>query len=231
MTKKGSFFNQFLQYLKIHPSASIAWVWSATFPFLGSLWLAGNYNSLLEKQPLHFGEFAVFGVLAAGVMGLALLPTTLTALFTGYWLGWKGFFWLVVAYSLANVLGYWIGKILNVDFLNFLEKKSPGFLRVLETKKDNWGALIFFIRISPVIPFAISNLIFASLQVPLRKVLFYGIPGMLPRTIMSFLAGIVAGDFLEARENLQEPWQILLLIFLFGLSLWGIWKNWKKSKN
>ncbi|TFV94444.1 hypothetical protein E4S40_10495 [Algoriphagus kandeliae] len=231
MTKKGSFFNQFLQYLKNHPAASIAWVWAVSIPFLGSLFLAGNYESILEKEPDSLFDFTLLALLASAIMGLAILPTTLTALFTGFWLGWNGFLWLVAAYSLANVLGYGVGKYLNLDFLNFLSKKSPTFYQELEQKKSNWGALIFFIRISPVIPFAISNLLFASLQVPLRKVLLYGIPGMLPRTIMAFLAGIVASDFMEAKNNLQEPWQITLLILLLIISIWGIWINWKKSKS
>ncbi|MCS5490159.1 TVP38/TMEM64 family protein [Algoriphagus limi] len=231
MTKKGSFFNQFLQYLKNHPAATIAWIWSVSFPLLGSLWLAGNYQSILEKEPATLLDFALLGLLASSIMGLAFLPTTLTAVFIGFWLGWDGFIWFIAAYSLANVLGYAVGKYLNLDFLDFLSEKSPDFYQKLESKKGNWGALIFFIRISPVIPFAISNLLFASLQVPLRKVLIYGIPGMLPRTIMAFLAGIVASDFMEAKNNLQEPWQIILLIFLLIISIWGIWINWKKSKS
>lgn len=231
MTKKGSFFNQFLQYLKNHPAATIAWVWAVSLPFLGSLWLAGNYEGILEKEPSGLPGFIMLGLLASAIMGLALLPTTLTAVFTGFWLGWDGLIWLLAAYSLANILGYAVGKYLNLNFLEFISKKSPDFYRQLENKKNNWGALIFFIRISPVIPFAISNLLFASLQVPLRKVLLYGIPGMLPRTIMAFLAGIIASDFLEARKNLQEPWQIILLVLLLIISIWGIWINWKKSKS
>jgi len=99
-----------------------------------------------------------------------------------------------------------------------------------EKRMQRIGSLIFFVRISPVIPFAISNFLFASLKIPLKQVLIYGIPGMLPRTLMAFLAGIIASDFLEARENLQEPWQILLVFILLIASIWGIWRNWKLSK-
>lgn len=173
---------------------------------------------------------SLFALTAALAMGLALIPTTLTSLLTGYLLGWFGFPIMVLAYSLANVLGYLLGHYLNIDFRDFVFQKYPDLELAFKKRMQRIGSLIFFVRISPVIPFAISNFLFASLKIPLKQVLVYGIPGMLPRTLMAFLAGIIASDFLEAHENLREPWQILLVLALLIASIWGIWRNWKLSK-
>jgi uncharacterized membrane protein YdjX (TVP38/TMEM64 family) len=229
MTKKGSIFNFFPEYLHLHPIASLSWVWVALAPAIGSLLALKNYELLLQIQPQTFIEHSIFILGAALVMGFAILPTTFTALLSGFVLGWMGLFDILVAYTIANVIGYSLGKAINADFLEVLTLKSPNLQSEINQRKGNLGKLIFFIRISPIIPFAISNFLFASLQIPLRKVLLYGVPGMLPRTALAFLAGILANDFLNARENLKDPMQVGFLIFFLVLSVWGIWYNWKKA--
>jgi uncharacterized membrane protein YdjX (TVP38/TMEM64 family) len=230
MTKKRSFFNQILYYLQRHPLVLLSWIWVTIVPFLGSLWMVSNYTFFSEIPISGFSSLSLYSLIAALAMRLALIPTTLTSLLTGYWLGWIGFPIMVLAYSLANVIGYLLGHYLNIDFRDFVFRKYPDLELAFEKRMQRIGSLIFFVRISPVIPFAISNFLFASLKIPLKQVLVYGIPGMLPRTLMAFLAGIIASDFLEARENLQEPWQILLVFILLIASIWGIWRNWKLSK-
>lgn len=231
MTKKGSFFNQFPKYIQSNPRATLGWLWVATVPFFGSLVLIQTYPALLSIPIDSFLSYFCWMILAGFVMGCALLPTTLTAVLAGYWLGWIGFPWLVLAYGLASALGFGLGKILHLNLQDFIAERFPDFFQKLESKRAKTGSLIFFIRISPVIPFAISNFLFASLSVSLKNVLYYGIPGMLPRTLFAFLAGILASSFLEAQDTLQKPWQIVLLVILFLLSCWGIWKNWTTKKN
>lgn len=230
MTKKGSIFNFFSLYAKTHPFAVLTWLWVLIFPAIGSLIALTNYKKLILFSPENPLDFIIFTGLSAICMGLALLPTTFTAVLTGFVIGWIGLPLLVLAYAIATVLGYSFGKWSNADLWQLLKNRYPALGDAVAKRKDQPGGLIFFIRISPVIPFALSNFLFASLQVSLRQVLIYGIPGMLPRTILAFLAGIVASDFLSARSSLQDPYQVGFLIFFLLISFWGIWKNWQKSK-
>lgn len=231
MTKKGSIFNFFRLYAKTHPWAVLTWLWVLIFPALGSLIALANYNHLILLAPKSILGYFVFTCIAAICMGLALLPTTFTAVLSGFVLGWVGLPLLVLAYAAATVLGYLFGRSTNTDLLSLLSVRFPEIEEAIEKRKNNPGALIFFIRISPVIPFALSNFIFASVQVSLKQILLYGIPGMLPRTILAFLAGILASDFLSAQSSLQDPYQIAFLVFFLLISIWGIWHNWKKSKS
>lgn len=231
MTKKGSIFNFFQAYAKTQPWAVLTWAWVVIFPAIGSLVALINYKELLLFSPQSFLGYLFFLILAAICMGLALLPTTFTAVLTGFVLGWVGLPLLVIAYGLATVLGYLFGKWSNANLWELLSQRYPEISLAVEKRKTQPGGLIFFIRISPVIPFALANFIFASLQVSLKQILLYGIPGMLPRTILSFLAGIVASDFLAAKSSLRDPYQIGFLLFFLLISIWGIWTNWKKSKS
>lgn len=198
-------------------------------PGLGSLFLLANYGIPEGFQLEQVQDHLVFTVATAFLLGFALLPTTLTALATGYYFGWIGFPGLFLGYLLANVIGYTLGKTLNADFLPLLFMQKPDFKQQLESRLQRPESLIFFIRISPVVPFAISNFLFASLKIELKKVLIYGIPGMLPRTLVAFGTGLLASSFLDAKKAMNDPVQWIILGMLFILSIWGIYRNLKPA--
>lgn len=230
MTKKASYFKILGSYFHNHPAATLGWIWVSAMPAIGSLLLLAKPE---VAESFHFEglpDHVLFTVVVAFLLGLALLPTTLTALATGYFFGWMGFPGLFLGYMLANVIGYTLGKILNADFLPLLSAQQPKFQTELEQRLRQPERLIFFIRISPVVPFALSNFLFASLKVELRKVLLFGIPGMLPRTLIAFATGLAAGSFLDARESMNDPiqWGILAVLLIF--SFWGLYRNWKNAK-
>lgn len=231
MTKKASIFKTLGEYFKSHFGATLGWIWVTLMPALGSWFLFSN-TQVLEgfriEQPIGH---LVFTLATGIVLGLALLPTTLTALGTGYLFGWIGFPGLFFGYLLANVIGYLLGKALNADFLSLLYFRKPELKQQLEAKIQQPQRLIFFIRISPVIPFAISNFLFAALKIDLKKVLLFGIPGMLPRTMIAFGTGLLANSLLDAKKAMNDPKQWVILTFLFMLSFWGLYRNWKRSKS
>lgn len=230
MTKKGSIFKTLGEYFKAHFGATVGWIWVTVMPGLGSLVLLAN-PEIAEGLSLDQAiDHLVFTLALAALLGLALLPTTLTALATGYCFGWIGFPALFLGYLCANVIGYSLGKAINTDFLSLLYLRKPELRQQLEHRIQHPQSLIFFVRISPVIPFAISNFLFASLRIELKKVLLFGIPGMLPRTLIAFATGLLAGSLLDAKKAMNDPVQWAILAFLFLLSFWGLYRNWKRSK-
>jgi uncharacterized membrane protein YdjX (TVP38/TMEM64 family) len=228
--KKTSIFKILVEYLRTHPVAVLGWIWVSLVPLLGSLVLASQY---FWVEKIHLESPWDHLILSLGitvVLGLALLPTTLTALACGFFLGWIGFPDLLLGYVFANGIGFAVGKKLNSDFLTILYARNPELKEIIESRIERPQGLIFFIRISPVIPFALSNFLFASMGIPLRKVLLFGVPGMLPRTFVAFATGMLANSFLGAKESLNHPLQWIILIVLLILSLVGIYLNWKKTK-
>ena len=230
MAKKASIFKVLVEYFRSHPISVAGWIWVSAIPALGSLILVSQ-SSLLEKIELTgIGDHLLLTLSLSVILGLAFLPTTLSALACGFFWGWAGFPDLLIGYLLANVIGYQIGKILNADFMKILYLKNPDLEKEIESRLGHPAGLIFFVRISPVIPFAISNFLFASLGIPLRKVLFYGVPGMLPRTFLAFATGMIANSFLGAKESLNHPLQWGVLIFLLVISFWGIYRSWVRAR-
>ncbi|MDA0315094.1 MAG: VTT domain-containing protein [Bacteroidetes bacterium] len=231
MTKKDSIFKDLGSYFRSHPSTTLGWIWVSFIPLLGSLLLSVRY-SWIEQVSLTSGwDHLLLILILALVVGLALLPTTLTALASGFFWGWAVFPHLVVAYLLANILGYSLGKFLHADFRTILYARHPNLKLEIEKRIDQPAGLVFFVRISPLIPFAISNFLFASLGIPLSKIIRYGLPGMLPRTILAFASGRAAQSFLAARSSFQDPEHWIAFAILLGGSIWGIVHFWNKKRN
>lgn len=230
MTKKDSIFKDLGSYFRSHPSTTLGWLWVSFVPLLGSLVLSTQYQELEQLTVTGAGEQLVLILILAFLVGFAFLPTTLTALASGFFWGWTVFPHLVIAYLLANVLGYTLGKWLNADFRTILYARHPSLKEEIEKRIEQPAGLVFFVRISPVIPFAISNFLFASLGIPLSKIIRYGLPGMLPRTILAFASGKAAQSFLDAQSSLKDPQDWLALGLLLIGSIWGIWHFWNKKK-
>ena len=230
MTKKGRIFKTIRSYFGKHPSGIFAWLWVTAMPFIGSIVFAANYG-LLENYPLLTGlDYFSYTVIGALLMGLALLPTTLIALASGFYYGWLSLPFLILGYSLASVLGYGLGKVTNMGLTEKLFKKNPKFQAALESRKEKEGSLVFFVRISPVVPFAVSNFLFANLNIKLWKVLVYGIPGMLTRTVIAFVAGVAASSYIAAKESMNSPLQWGIGIALLVIGVGGIYNYVKKSR-
>jgi uncharacterized membrane protein YdjX (TVP38/TMEM64 family) len=217
-------------YFRSHPSTTLGWLWVSFVPLLGSLVLSTQYQELEQLTVTGAGEQLGLILILAFLVGFAFLPTTLTALASGFFWGWTVFLHLVIAYLLANVLGYTLGKWLNADFRTILYARHPSLKEEIEKRIEQPAGLVFFVRISPVIPFAISNFLFASLGIPLSKIIRYGLPGMLPRTILAFASGKAAQSFLDAQSSLKDPQDWLALGLLLIGSIWGIWHFWNKKK-
>lgn len=231
MIKKSKILKTIRSYFGTHPSSILAWLWITLMPFIGSAIFAVNYDFLENYALVKPLDFLLYSGIGSLLMGLALLPTTLIALASGFYFGWISLPFLIVGYSLASALGFGLGKITNIGLTERLFQKNPKFYQALDSRKNREGALIFFVRISPIVPFAVSNFIFASMNIKLWKVLLYGIPGMLTRTVLAFAAGVAANSYLAAKESMNTPMQWGIGLGLVFIAVAGIYGYLRKNRD
>ncbi|WP_291778438.1 VTT domain-containing protein [Cecembia sp.] len=235
MEKKRGIFKEFREASRINPLMASAILWVSLMPALGSTVLVplALSNSALLSEMNFYHPFT--GLLALGVavalMGFALIPTTMLAGLSGFLLGWNAFPWLVLGYTLATLLGYAWGKSLSEDSLAFLLEKYPKAKKLLDQKKGEIGTLIFFVRLSPIIPFALSNLLFALLRSGWKKLVLFGTIGMLPRTSLVFFSGTLASDIYAAIRSEGISGKGWIFLGLLALSIWGIWRFFRKDNH
>ena len=233
MEKKRGIFKEFTEASRINPLMAVAMLWVSIMPALASTFLvplalakSDQLSEINFYDPLT-GFLAL--LTAVALMGFALMPTTMLAALSGFLLGWSSFPWLVLGYTLATLLGYGWGKGLGQDSLDLLLEKYPKAKTLLDQKKGSIGELIFFVRLSPIIPFALSNLLFALMHSGWKKLVIFGTIGMLPRTTLVFLSGTIVSSMLEAIRSEGIGGKGWIFAGLLLLSIWGIWRFFRRD--
>lgn len=233
MNKKPPIFKHLRNIYNQSPWVLVAVLWVSILPSIGAIilgnWIYSHWSEI-NLSPIIKPEIVlIYCISGTFLMGLALVPTTFFAVISGYVFGWQTFPYLVLAYTLASAVGYYLGRILEKDSLDLLLAPYPKAKKLISEKKGQMGSLIFFVRISPVIPFAISNLVFAMLRTGIKRVLWFGFLGMLPRTLLAFSSGALAGSLQEALTTKSPFWQYVLIVALLVVSLVGIYTFFTKS--
>ena len=171
-----------------------------------------------------------FGV--SVLMGFALMPTTLMAILTGYFLGFEGTLLMVISYLIAARIGYQLGIFLEGKKIhkNILEK--PKVSRFLSSLKQKSWRLIILVRLSPVLPFAVTNLVLSAIRFPIKVFLIGSFLGMLPRTLFAIFIGTKTKTLRSLVENegvTDFPYSEIIVILLTLITVFGIGRMVKNS--
>lgn len=230
--KKKLIFQRLSAMYRNNPAMFWAMGWVSIVPSLGSLLtlnLLYSRQELLDQVPI-FDPWTMVGYVAASalLMGAALLPTTFLAVLSGFAFGWAYFPLLVTGYTLASLMGYSLGRKLDKNSLDQLLDTYPKAAQLIAEKKGNLSQLIFYVRLSPVIPFALSNLLFALLKAGIVKVVWMGLWGMLPRSLLAFATGVVGESLVETMQERDDGLQFAVLVLLLLVSGWGIYRFFTK---
>lgn len=172
-----------------------------------------------EQEVQHFTilQWTLVYIASCFSMAFALTPTTFIALLSGYFLAWNAFAPIAISYWLASYLGFKVAKLIDGGrFLNKLSEK-PKVRQVLDNLQKDEFKIILLARLSPVLPFAVTNVLFSFSGTKLKNFLTAGFIGMLPRTILSIWLGTQAQ---EIRKLIEHPSQgNSIQFFVFGLIL------------
>ena len=171
-------------------------------------------------------SYPILTLACIALLALALLPTTLVALLGGYLAGMGSLLFTVSTYLPAAALGYALGRWLRPAWLLAWLEARPGFADTLARLRTGGWKTVFWVRLSPVVPFGIGNLAMAWAGLPLRAVLVGSLPGMLPRTVLATYAGAQARSISQAVAGGEGigglVWPVaLLLVATAGLYLQG----------
>lgn len=191
--------------------------------------ISGLIFYFLKSQQEHFFlhpySVHLFLLLSIITMGLALTPTTFIALISGYFFGWGNFAEVVLAYLAASLLGLAAGRFLINRGIKISEDKSSILEKLLQRLNNDQLIFIILSRLSPVLPFAMTNLALATLKIKPLKYLGGTLVGMLPRTIVFFYTGTKARNIWEfvkhpdLKNGLQYIPVALLLVSTVGLTM------------
>lgn len=189
-----------------------AWSWS---PLRG--WLdAARIVNALEHLGQSIGPVAaIFGFGLALTLAVPLTFLTLVAIVA--FGPAAGFFYSIAAALLGATVSFWIGERLGHDVVQQLGGERVN--RVSKRLASHGVMSVIAVRMVPIAPFAIVNMIAGASHLSLRDLLLGTAIGMTPGTlVMMFFAGQIV-------EALKNP---SLLTYLIGLGMLlligaGVW--------
>jgi uncharacterized membrane protein YdjX (TVP38/TMEM64 family) len=99
---------------------------------------------------------------------------------------------------------------------------------IVSNINEHQSKTIFFARLSPIIPFAVANVLFGILNVNLSKFMLWGVFGMIPRTTLVIFLGIQSKSILEKPS--QNIFYQVSTVLLTLIALWGMKFIFKKKE-
>lgn len=156
----------------------------------------------------------LFGVIF--FCGLALLPTNVIGIVAGWAFGFSiGISVLIAGIVSAATLSFVIHTRIVGDKLPHVFEHHPKAQAVYLAliNQSNWRTLmiVFLLRLSPAMPFALTNFLMASARVPLRTFVGGTFLGMLPRSSAVVFVGSGLSEL--SFDDPQEAWLIVFGIF------------------
>ncbi|PLK46476.1 hypothetical protein C0V77_03805 [Emticicia sp. TH156] len=199
------------------------------FTSIITVWVITNEAEIITFSPTRW---ALITLLCCITSAVAITPPTFLALVFGYFLGWGAVLPLLLMNMAGIVLVNTITRRLDKDqFRNYLQenKKAKDLLDAIQQQELK---IIFFAKLSPVLPFALTNFVFALSGAKLKNILIGGFMGMIPRTLLAVWTGQQAKEIRKLLENPNEGnVQKILLIVLLVASVAGIFYFIKPRNN
>jgi uncharacterized membrane protein YdjX (TVP38/TMEM64 family) len=203
-----------------------------------------SWEALAEYQDWLQGQIAELGLLAnlifiaiyAVVIAFSVPVGTFLTIAGGFLFG-------IVAGGVSVVLGATIGAVClflaaRYAFYDVLHAKAgPALLKMEQGFKENALSYLLFLRLVPLFPFWLVNLVPALLGVPLKIYVIATFIGIIPATFIIASVGNGVGEVLAAGEtpDVSIIFEPHVLIPILGLALLALipvfYKAWKARKD
>lgn len=173
---------------------------------------------------------ALFFLGTALTMAVLLTPTTFVASLSGFMFGLLSVFYVVPAYVIASLLGYFVGQHLDGGKLlrSMVEIDDKQVFKNTVDSNPFW--FVMLCRLSPVLPFGFMNIALPAFGVKIKEFIAAGTIGMLPRTALFIWLGSAAQSLMEALKGGDEiGFKFYLTSFLVIFSSLGLLFLFKKK--
>ena len=171
------------------------------------------------------GQMGVAGIfifiIVYAVATVLLAPGSVLTIGAGFVFGlWKGFLAVSVGATLGASLAFLIARFIARDKVEAIARRNEKFRKIDNAIGKQGAKLIFLLRLSPVIPFNLSNYFYGLTGVKFWPYVFASWSGMIPGTFLYVYIGTASKLAVSATaggEAVKHGWQYWTLIS-FGLA-------------
>ncbi|RKF12845.1 TVP38/TMEM64 family protein [Roseovarius spongiae] len=185
--------------------------------------LRENRAALLAYRDAHYGVLAAAFVALYVVIVAFSLPGAAVASVTGGFLFglWLGTAFNVIAASLGAFAIFWAARAGLGRMLAARMDASDGALkRIKRGLHENEISVLFLMRLVPVVPFFVANLLPALVGVKFRNFALTTVLGIIPGALVFTWIGVGLGEVFDRgeRPDLSLLWEPQVIGPLLGLS-------------
>jgi uncharacterized membrane protein YdjX (TVP38/TMEM64 family) len=167
-----------------------------------------SFNSWVGQMGVA-GIFIFIGVYVAATVLLA--PGVILTIGTGFAFGlWKGFLAVSAGATLGAALAFLVARFIARDKIEAIAKRNEKF-RAIDNAIGQQGAkFIFLLRLSPVIPFNLSNYFYGLTGVKFWSYVLASWTGMMPGTFLYVYVGTAGKAAVSAAvggKAIKHGWQ------------------------
>src|SRR6266567_805609 len=187
-------------------------------------WLR-SFNDWVGQMGLA-GIFIFIAVYAAATVLLA--PGAILTIGAGFAFGlWKGFLAVSAGATLGAALAFLVARFIARDKIEAMARRNPKFRRIDNAIGKQGAKLIFLLRLSPVIPFNLSNYFYGLTAVKFWPYVLASWIGMMPGTFLYVYIGTAGKAAISAAsgEAVKQGWQYwtFISVGLVGTIVVTIW--------
>src|SRR6266699_3964833 len=154
------------------------------------------------------GIFVFIGVYAAATVLLA--PGAILTIGSGFAFGlWKGFVAVSAGSTLGAALAFLVARFIARDKVEAIAKGNEKFRNIDNSIGKQGAKLVFLLRLSPVIPFNLSNYFYGLTGVKFWPYVLASWIGMMPGTFLYVYIGTASQAAISAAaggEAVQHGW-------------------------
>ncbi len=170
-------------------------------------WLR-NFNEWVG----HMGAVGIFVFIVVYAVATVLLaPGSILTIGAGFAFGlWKGFLAVSAGSTLGASLAFLVARFIAREKLEAIAQRNEKFRKIDNAIGRQGAKLIFLLRLSPVIPFNLSNYFYGLTGVKFWPYVFASWIGMMPGTFLYVYigtAGRVAVSAAAGGEAMEHGWQ------------------------
>ena len=170
-------------------------------------WLM-NFNDWVGQMGTA-GIFIFIGVYALGTVLLA--PGSVLTIGAGFAFGlWKGFIAVSAGSTLGAALAFLVARFIARERVVAIAQRNEKFREIDSAIGKQGAKLIFLLRLSPVIPFNLSNYLYGLTGVKFWPYVLASWIGMMPGTFLYVYIGTAGKAAVSAAaggEAVQRGWQ------------------------
>lgn len=218
----------FLSYVQRLGPASVLAAGAAFLPPFGGIVLLAHINTVGEWLRSHGAQgIAMYVVGFMVCAGVAILPTYASAILGGWAFGFGVGFPAALAGFLGGALiAYGVCRPTAADRVAKLINEKPKWKAVVDALVHGSNlktlGIVTLLRLPPNSPFALTNLVLASVRVPLWIYLLGTLVGMAPRTAAAVFLASKLQDRVASEVASERPWWVIAAGIALMLVVLGV---------